>query len=538
MQINTDYIISDSDGSIIITTTNHKSDIDWLEKAKRVDSINNRYSTYLKDMGGTSPIIDRDWIDRNAENPQSDLKKITEINQVINILANKNWIVGCYIDVITKNVNTRFRLSYNEIDEKNSGDLKSLNECKSIINNFNNKINLENLIKTSIPTVVREGNFCFYVRNDLKTNNHCYTFYPLNAVEVSDYDINGQPQLLMNIANLKKRLEKVYKKTKKNKALFFKAIDDEIKNNYPEEVYKAFKNKEEYAVLNSDCTGFMRVNNQNKKYGLSPIFRALESIRMLEQFDNADEVNAKAKAKKIILQLLRKEIMGMDYKNDSYAEMQFAHENFMNAFRQNTVVVTAPAWVEDIKYIEPTVDNTNKETVENYTLRALSTLGINFLMGTTSTGASIATIALDQLMKTINSISEQLEHILEKNYRYLLKQYGYDEIFAPKIKIIDSELMEQSIKQDLAKLLYTTFNVSFETCLDILGIDINDEKMKRKNENVENLGEVFSPRATSYNSNGNISNNKDVESGRPANTDVENVEKRNYDKGYNSKVRV
>ena len=92
--------------------------------------------------------------------------------------------------------------------------------------------------------------------------------------------------------------------------MFFKAIEKEIKNNYPPEVYKAYKDNEQYAKLDYHFTGIIRVNNQNKKYGLSPIFRALDSIRMLEQFDDTDEVNAKANAKKIIIQLLRKEIMG------------------------------------------------------------------------------------------------------------------------------------------------------------------------------------------------------------------------------------
>ena len=110
---------------------------------------------------------------------------------------------------------------------------------------------------------------------------------------------------------MKSKLSKAYLKLKKNnKPLFFKAIEDEIKNNYPPEVYKAYKDNEQYAKLDYRFTGIIRVNNQNKKYGLSPIFRALDSIRMLEQFDDTDEVNAKANAKKIIIQLLRKEIMG------------------------------------------------------------------------------------------------------------------------------------------------------------------------------------------------------------------------------------
>ncbi len=228
--------------------------------------------------------------------------------------------------------------------------------------------------------------------------------------------------------------------------------------------------------------------------------------------------------------------MGVDFSKDATDKKKYAHENLMSAFKQKTVIATAPAWVEDVKYVEPSATVTNKDTVENYTLRALSTLGINFLMGTSATGASIATIALEQLMKTINSISEQLERILERIYRNLLIKNGIDEKFAPKVTVIDSEMMEQSMRQDLAKLLYTTFNISYDTCLDILGIDINDEKIKRENENVDGVEKIFTPRATTYNSNGNI-DEEETESGRPLEDTVENIEKQTYDKGYNDVVR-
>ena len=531
------FAISEQDGTILVTSFDENKIKEWIENAKKHDSENRRYSTYLNEIGGTQAVITKEWIDNMAINPQNNLKKIIEINDVINQYVNKNWIIGCYIDIITKNTNSQYRLSYNQKIENK--DLKKFNKAKALIDKFNKEVNIESLIKASIPTTVREGNYCFYMRTNDKSKGegYTYTFYPLSVVLVSDYDINGEPILLLDMTKLISKLQKPYLKYKKtNKPLFFQKIEDEIRNNYPIEVYKAYKDNEAYAKLDYHFTGIMRINNQNKKYGLSPIFRALDSIRMLERFDDTDEVNAKANAKKIIIQLLRKEIMGVDYKNDATDEMIYAHSNLMSAFKQKTVIATAPAWVEDVKYVEPSANVTNKDTVENYTLRALSTLGINFLMGTSSTGASIATIALEQLMKTINSISEQLERILERIYRNLLIKNGIDEKFTPKVTVIDSEMMEQSMKQDLAKLLYTTFNISYDTCLNILGIDINDEKIKRDIENQEGIEDVFKPRATAYNTNGNI-DDEETESGRPSEDTVENIEKQTYDKGYNDVVR-
>ena len=78
--------------------------------------------------------------------------------------------------------------------------------------------------------------------------------------EISDYDVDGDPVVLFNIKELRTRLQKVYKKNKKNKALFFEKMEDEVKANYPEEVYKAFMAKEDYAKLDVNYSGVIRIN--------------------------------------------------------------------------------------------------------------------------------------------------------------------------------------------------------------------------------------------------------------------------------------
>lgn len=87
-------------------------------------------------------------------------------------------------------------------------------------------------------------------------------------------------------------------KSKKNKPLFFKNTAEEIKNNYPKEVTKAYTSKEKYAILDVQRTGVNRFGNMNRKYGISPVFKALKPKIMLDTFDKTDNVNAKAKAKK------------------------------------------------------------------------------------------------------------------------------------------------------------------------------------------------------------------------------------------------
>lgn len=524
------------ENAVVITTT--EMGRKWLETAmKNYDAENKIYSAYLNDLSSGTPMITKEILDGLAVNPQNDLKKIKRINDIVRVFVNKDWIIGKVAEVIDTNINSEYRLSYKDFSYDKE-KMKKLQECKDIISDFNDEINLRRLIKNSVPTSYIEGNYITYCRvTDNGHYNVCW--YPLGVVEVSDYDVNGEPQILINMNELQTRLRKTIKKTKNNEALFFEKLEEEIKENYPTEVYNAFIKKEPYAKLDYKWSGDMRLNNQNRRYGVTPIFRALYPALMLEQFDDTDRINAKSKAKKIIVQLLNEKLLGDNGDRDSYEEQAFAHDNLMKAFKQKTVLVTTPAYVKDIKYVEPNVKNTDVETLTNYVNRELSTLGISFLMNTSGTGASVASISLDQLMKTINCITEQLEFILEKWYRNILVSKNFSAEFAPTIRILDSELLEMQVRQDLAKLLYCNFNCSMETALSILGLDINDEKAKREKENTEALHETFFPRSTAYTSSGRGENTlDDNKGGRPKSDNVDNIGKQQYDEQYNDNDRI
>lgn len=506
---------------------------EWLETAMRnYDAKNTAYSAYLNELSITSPVVTKEKLDMLSIDPQANLLKILEINDIARTYVNKDWIIGKVAEVLESNVNSNFKLSYSSFDG-NEKKVKELEECKKIINEFNKSINLRNLIKSSVPTTYIEGNYIFYCRGE-KTGLYTYTWYPLGVVEISDYDVNGEPQVIINMRELLTRLRKTIKRTRKNKALFFEKLEEEIKANYPPEVLNAYQNKDDYAKLDRKWTGVMRVNRQNRKYGLTPIFRALYPALTLEQFDTTDNINSKAKAKKIIVQTLRKELMGQDGTNEAFEQQAWAHDNLMQAFKQKTVLVTTPAFVEKIEYVEPSTPNTDTETVMNYVNRELSTLGISFLMSSGSTGASVASISLDQLMKTINSISEQLEYIMERFYKNILEANGHSSEFIPTIRVLDSELLEMEVKQELAKLLYCNFNVSLETALSILGFDVNDEKAKRQKENKEGMDEIFKAHESQF-TKSSVTDNK---AGRPDGNKIDTKDKQNYDEQYNTNARV
>ena len=514
-----------SDGTEVVTSADAITD-KWLANAVAgYDATNQKYSAYLKDGNSSSDKLTPEYIDELADGTQSDLKKIQVINNIVRKEINKDGIVGKTVECVTSNINTKTKISYdNEITGRNK--TKQLQQVKDFISAFNKTINTKRLIRTSIPTTFVEGNYICYLRHE--DNKYKVDYYPLGVCEISDYDVNGDPVVLFNIKELRSRLQKVYKKTKKNKALFFQNIEDEVKANYPKEVYDAFVAKEEYAKLDVRYSGVIRINNLNRKYGLTPIFRAFKDILMLDTFDNSDRVNSKAKAKKIIHQKLRKEVMGTELNKKGFEDMSYAHENLMSAWKQPTVVVTTPPTVESITYVEPKIELTDINTVNNYRSRVLAALGIGFLMDSGSQSVSTADISVTQLLRTINMISEQLEDILQKWYRQILIDNGLPVEYCPTIQVIDSEALDFDMRKDLASTLYTIFNGSMSTSLELLGIDVNDEKEKRIKENDENYEEIFKCRQTAYTSSGRgeitETNNK---GGRPA--DSKNQAKQSYD---------
>lgn len=524
------FIHSKIDDTEIVTSSSEISKEWLLNSIASYDASNQKYSAYLKDGNSSSEKLTPEYIHELADGAQSDLKKILIINNAVRQEINEDGIVGKTVECITTNINTDYKLSYDkEISGRNK--VKQLDTVKNFINQFNETINIRRLIRNSIPTTFTEGTFICYLRH--KNNKYKVDFYPLGVCEISPYDVNGDPVILFNIRELRSRLQKVYRKNKKNKALFFKNIEEEVKANYPQEVYEAFINKEEYAKLDIRYTGVMRINNLNRQYGLTPIFRAFKDLNMLSTFDNADRVNSKAKAKKIIHQVLRKEVMGQDYNKKGFDDMSFAHENFMSAWKQPTVVVTTPPTVEKIVYVEPKIELTDINTVNNYRTRVLAALGIGFLMDSGSQSVNTASISVTQLLRTINTISEQLEDILLKWYKQVLADNGLSYEYCPKVRVIDSEALDFDMKKDLATTLYTIFGGSMESSLNLLGMNVNDEKEKRIRENEQNFDtKVFYPRASTYTTSSSdsdeIDNKVDNKGGRPANS--KNEAKQSYDK--------
>lgn len=510
-----------------------------LEKAAMESFMNNASSISSVLLNeGQSPEEDLtyDEIIELGTSPQTSLTKTQRIAARNMLLINTNDLIGRYFEIIRTNINTEYKLIYSH-QQEGRNKKKKFAEAAELIHGFNDEIKIEKLIRDSICTAISDGNWIGY----LKSNKDSTTVdsYPLGVAEISQYEVGGEPIVQFNIQNLRSRLQKTYRKTKKNKALFYENINKEVEANYPKEIVEAFKSGESYVNLDHRYSGVIRINNMNRPYGCSPILRAYLPLRIIQNLENADDTNSKARARKVIAQIMRKELIQDDPRRDTFPQQSYAHQTLASAFQNKSMVlVTCPPTVEKLAYIEPSADQmTSSDTYTYYRSKVLSTLGISFLLESSSQSVSTGTISISQLMKTIDSIAEQLEDILFKWYRQVLIDNGYDPFFAPHIKVLNSELMEMDMKKSLSEYFYNTLGASRDTAFSILGIDVKDEAEKRKSENELGYDDIFLPYSTSYtkSSDSDTTTTENTEGGRPEgdDNDLTTKGKKDYDKVRN-----
>ncbi len=495
------------------------------------DFENKTGSTILENKGSyLEPTID--VLDNLANSPQFDLQKILQINSIIAKRINLDDIIGKVVESIYVNVNDEFRLSYRQPESSGRNKSKEFERAKKLIDAFNSEVNTKKIIRENTACAYYEGNVILYLRGN-KTSGWCVDYYPLGVAIVSPYTVGSERVVLIDMNELKSRLIKSGFKLRNGKDMLFPTVEDELRENYPPEVYEAYKAKQPYAKLDVARTGLIQIGRLNGYYGVSPIFRALPSSIILQSFYKSDELNSKARSKKILLQILRKPEntlanAGLDIQGQAYA-----HKEIIKAYRQpGSVVYTAPNNVEKVEYVEPKSDMVNIDTVAFHLNREMSTLGIGFLsMESNNQSVSTAKISLEQLMKTINSITRQVEHVFEKFYAQVLIDSGFDTAYTPTMSILDSEYLEFELRKDLAQMFYTLFNGSRRTSLELLGINLDDEAERRRKENEDGLDEVFTPRLTAYTNGGQ---NNEAPTGRPKG---EENDKQVYDETYNDDGR-
>ncbi|WP_346938171.1 hypothetical protein [uncultured Clostridium sp.] len=534
VNIGGNYIMADIDEEEVQNISNSIEkatyDMNKLEHvySKLLDKENSSYVTTLEELTAL------------AKNTQSDINKILKINGIVKYYVNKEDLIGRVVETIENNINTNYKIDFPNTTLIKKKDKKIFNEMKKIIDDFNEQIDVKNLIIENCISTYSEGNYVMYLKGS-NEKGYGVINYPLGITEITNMKIDNEPIITFNVGELKSRLQQNLNKYGSMKSKqpidLVKTLDEEIKRDYPEEVYNAYSSNDKYAFLSPSRVGACRINNLKGCYGVTPIFKSLSPQLMLETLDKVDRKNLIAQAKKIYFQPTRKEMI-KDGKLQYVNEIGYAHTSLINSMGNDTVVYTAMPYIEDLKILEPKNKTTEPQTILQYRNRVLNSLGISYLSGESSSSYNTTTVNYSEMLKTVNKISKQLEPIINKFYKTVLQENGFDLELYPKIVIESTEILDFESRCKLVDILYSKIGISYKTVLETMGIDYNTEIERRKEENnyeVENglkgFDNIFTPHTNSFTSNSNdlLNTNIDDETNSNGSKKNQDEDKREYD---------
>lgn len=496
-----------------------------------------------------------------AKNPQFDREKVKKIYSLLEYYINKDVFLGKTFEVLSNNINTNYRVIYpNSLPEKKgkkqtAKDRQVLDLAKKTVEDFIDKIDIRRFIANAVLTVYTRGNFISYLNGDAR-RGFSIDEYPLDMAEITKMKIGGTNLVTLDTRELKTRMDTEYKKYKNLKSTyefidFKQAILEIIKEEYPEEVVNAVSVNDSVAVLNPQRVGVARINNLKGQYGISPLFKALKSLLMLEQIDSSDSKVIIGKTKKIIFQKLSDKLLdgtspGASGKVFARKESNYAQGALLQALTEEVVVYTGQPFVDSLQIIEPNAQLTDSNVKQQHKDDVINAVGIGFTTNTSS-GVAVTQYIYDDLLKTINKIvKREIEPILNKYIQVVMNEYGFDVAISPKIEIQSTEMLDLDSLAKVVELYRNKLNLSMETIFEAIGLDVEDETYKRLNENsIENpyavngesgLSSIFYPYATSYTMSG--SSNSNTESNELEGKNKNGSEKsQDQDKALEDKAR-
>jgi len=493
----------ESDEALVVTSTKDFTQ-DLLKKAMSSYAGSEKtYSQQVDERAFMKTSLTEAKIEELAFLPQDNIEKVQQINSYIDLYLNKDDIIGRVYEIIEANTNADFQLSYPKVEGRNK-EIK-LKKVKDIIDEFNKQIELEELIIETIPYAYANGNRMLYLRKT-KYDTYQVDRYPLGMVQYSSYKVNNEPVVVFSLPDLLGRMtgQTLISPFSTNSLTtfdlrMFPDMEDEIRENFSTEIYRAYLERKPTVTLNTDLTAVIRTNNRGKRYGVSPIFKALNPALKLEVQEKSDTMDSKARGKKIIFQRISDKLLGENGEDIDLSPSIYSHNEFVKAWKGEIVVYTGAPWVEDVKYVEPKQSSEHSNALNYYRSKVLSALGITFLNGDSKTGTATAQMSLNELMKEIDKIAKQLSNNINKWYKYILNEAGLPIEYAPTIEVLDSEIMNLSIRMQLADSLFNKYGASYRSTYELMGMDYESEKEKRESENEENLDkEVFYARQTAF----------------------------------------
>lgn len=363
---------------------------------------------------------------------------------------------------------------------------------KQIVNDYNKRIHIDQLIHDMIFELALTGNLALYDRDGERVD-----IYPVDQIEVLPLVKDNKQVIAYKNPVFSQNISNSYDPE----------IDKLIENAYPDEIIEARKNGKQYAILNPDYAYFAKINSsQYERYGISVILPAFEDLAHKSLLKEAEKATANDIIDKVFLTQVG------DENNQPTKKLIDEYSDLLDGMN-GSLRVTVPYYV-NMKWVEPNTSFFGRDKYIQIDTDILNTLGVslNLIRGEGSQNYAGGTISFVALIQTINNIRAQIPDILTSLYAKELARHGLPESAAPTITFKDV-VIDKEAKLNLVKDLFSTAGLPYKVLFEECGYDFDYIRLIREEENKQDMGDTFELHSMPFQ--GNQSFSGDNEGGAP-----------------------
>ncbi|WP_336786944.1 hypothetical protein [Paenibacillus sp. MMO-177] len=354
---------------------------------------------------------------------------------------------------------------------------KENEKAQKVIDDFNKRIGLKQVMRDMIFELAQSGNVAGYDRDGKRID-----IYPVTKIEVSPLIVGNKPVLLykneMSIDDLTDSLPK--------------GLAKKLELTFPKELARGFRKGDAKIVLDVSNTFFHKVNSSRyEPYGVPFILTAFDELAHKTVLKEAERSTATGIIEKILLV----QVGDKDHK-PKQPEIDF-YSNLMTG-KKGSVKITVPHFV-NLSWVEPKTDIFGTDKFEQVDKDILNALGVSLTLirGEGGGNYSEGFIAVSGLIKTIESLREGLVPIVREWHVKELERNGISEEYCPDTVLKPIEI-DKSAKIELLQYLFQNAGLPYEVLYKESGYDYDVVKLIRENENKDKVEDIFKLRAQPF----------------------------------------
>ena len=361
---------------------------------------------------------------------------------------------------------TKFKINFPKKD----------NRIKQCIQRYNERVDIDQIVKDMIYELAITGNLACYDRD-----GDTVDIYPINQIEVLPIT-KGSKQLI----GFRTDTMPI------NTFMYDTEVSKLAETAFPEEVLRGKKKGDIVAILNPDKAYFAKINSSRyERYGLPVILPAFDDLSHKSLLKEAE----RSTANDIIDKIMQIKIGDSD--NKPSESLINKYNDLFNGV-SGSIRVTVPYYV-DISWIEPETSIFGQDKFIQIDNDILNTLGVSLTLIRGEGGGNYAEgmISFTGLTRTIENIRAQIPNIIHGLYQAELERNGLNKDNAPTISF-DEVVIDKNAKLQLVRELFQNAGLPYEVLYDEFGYDFDYIKMIREDENEKNLEDVFKLRAQPF----------------------------------------